>query len=95
MAAGATVNVATVLLVQAGAALYLGFGLMNWMARGVLLGGIYSRPLAFGNFFHFVVVAVALLKAAAANGSPALIAATVVYVIFAVWFGKVLFSSPV
>jgi hypothetical protein len=44
-------------------ALYLGFALMNWMAKTVLIGGIYSRPLAIGNFFHFLTGALILFKA--------------------------------
>ena len=35
---------------------------MNWMAKTVLIGGIYARPLAIGNFTHFLVGALALLK---------------------------------
>ena len=27
-------------------ALYLGFGILNWMAKGTLIGGIYNRPIA-------------------------------------------------
>lgn len=94
-AAGATVNTESVLIVQIGAALYLGFGFMNWMARGVLIGGIYSRPLALGNFLHFAIVAMALVKAMPAIGGLPIIAVTIVYVLFAAWFGRILFTSPV
>jgi hypothetical protein len=82
-----------VLLVQTAGALYLGFGILNWTARGVLLGGIYSRPVAMGNFLHFAVVSVALLKALM-NGqrSPVVLIGAVVYLLFAGWFGYVLFT---
>ena len=33
------------LFVQIAGALYLGFAMMNWMAKTVLIGGIYARPL--------------------------------------------------
>jgi hypothetical protein len=35
---------ATLLLIQMMGALYLGFAILNWTARGVLIGGIYARP---------------------------------------------------
>ena len=41
---------ATLLMVQMMGAIYLGFAFLNWMARGVLIGGIYARPIAIGNF---------------------------------------------
>lgn len=94
-AIGAPVSYPLVLIVQVTAALYLGFGFMNWTARGVLLGGIYARPLALGNFLHFAAMAVALLKSVATIGSPPVYVAVVIYVVFAAWFGKVLFTSPV
>lgn len=43
-------------------ALYLGFGILNWMAEGTLIGGIYNRPIAIGNLMHFGVGAIALVK---------------------------------
>lgn len=84
-----------VLLIQIGGALYLGFAMLNWMARGNLIGGVYSRPVAMGNFLHFAVVAVTLLKALAGGmrGGP-ILAGTVLYSVFATWFGLVAFSHP-
>ena len=35
----------SVLVVQAAGALYLGFAVLNWMAKESLIGGIYSRPV--------------------------------------------------
>lgn len=43
------------LFIQMTGALYLGFAMMNWMAKTVMIGGIYARPLAIGNFAHFTV----------------------------------------
>jgi hypothetical protein len=64
-----------VILVQALGALYLGFAILNWMAKGILVGGIYARPLALGNFLHFSVVTVVLVKAIFGDGpSPTLLA---------------------
>ncbi len=84
-----------VLLVQIAAALYLGFAILNWMARGNLIGGIYSRPVALGNFMHFAVVAVVLAKAVLAGlNQVEIVSALVLYAIFAAWFGAVLFGAP-
>ena len=84
-----------VLLVQVLGAAYLGFAMLNWMNRGNLMGGIYNRPAALGNFLHFVVVTITLLKALPGGGPGALtIAATTVYAIFACWFGLVLWTDP-
>ena len=58
----------TLLLLQMMGALYLGFAILNWTARGVLIGGIYARPLALGNFLHFAMVGVMLAKAAITHG---------------------------
>lgn len=88
-------TVLPVLLLQITGALYLGFALMNWMAKAILIGGIYSKPLCIGNFLHFTVAGLALIKAAVNN--PALkyvLIATIIYSIFAILFGIVLFTSP-
>ncbi len=82
-------------IVQIIGALYFGFAMMNWMAQSVLIGGIYARPLVMGNFTHFVVGALALMKGAFASSmfsTTWIIAA--VYGIFAVLFGFVLFRHP-
>ena len=82
--------------VQVCGALYLGFAMLNWMARGNLIGGIYSRPVALGNFMHFVVAGLALVKAAfAAPDVVPLWVAAVVYALFAVSFARVVFWHPI
>ncbi len=84
-----------VLLVQTLGALYLGFAGINWLARANLIGGIYSRPVAVGNFMHFGVVAVVLLKALlAGQTAPEIVVATLVYCAFGLCFGFVLFGTP-
>ena len=89
---GASVETQTVTIVQVLGALYLGFAFLNWYLRGFVIGGIYNRPLAFGNMLHFTVVAITLVKAAMAYEQPGLWAFTAVYLVFSVWFGAVLFS---
>jgi hypothetical protein len=84
-----------VLLLQIVGALYLGFAILNWMAKEVLIGGIYSRPLALGNFLHFAVVSIVLLKAIAGGFRvPEILIATAIYSFIAIGFGRVLFTSP-
>lgn len=68
--------------------------------RGAQLGGarqhdrgIYGRPIALGNFAQFAIVAITLLKQLAdVRDYPALLVVTAGYVLFAVWFGAVLFG---
>ena len=81
-------------IVQILGALYLAFALANWTAKGSLMGGIYARPLALGNFMHFTVGALALLKyqlAAGFQGSLAISLAC--YGIFALGFGAVVLGG--
>ena len=52
-------------------------------------------PLAMGNFAHFMIAAIALIKFSMNNsGSPYLWIIAVVYSIFAILFGIVLFTNP-
>lgn len=93
--AGLSVNEAAAVFIQITGALYLGFAMMNWMAKTVLIGGIYARPLAMGNFLHFAAGATALIKFALNNSSIVYLwIATICYVFLAILFGKVIFTSP-
>jgi hypothetical protein len=92
---GSVADNATVLLLQMAGAVYLGFAMLNWMARGILIGGIYARPVALGNFLHFVMVAITLIKAAIAFNAVPLMIRAAVFSVFAIWFGLVVFKPPV
>lgn len=75
------------------AGLYLGFAVLNWMARGNLIGGVYSRPVALGNFAQFLGVAVILLQQAAGSSHTLeLGVAAGVNGLFALAFGYVVFG---
>ncbi len=91
---GTVPDTPTLLLVQMTGALYLGFAILNWTARGVLIGGIYARPVALGNFLHFAMVSVMLIKAAIVHGVVPLAISATVFSVFAIWFGLVLFRPP-
>ena len=91
---GTVPDTPTLLLVQMTGALYLGFAILNWTARGILIGGIYARPVALGNFLHFAMVSVMLIKAAIVHGVLPLAISATVFSVFAIWFGLVLFRPP-
>src|ERR1019366_4706007 len=81
------------LLVQVLGATYLGLATLNWMAKESLIGGIYSRPVSMGNFLHFAIAGIALVKAVAAGErAVAVLVCTAIYVVFAVAFGAVVFG---
>lgn len=89
-------NPITILFLQILGSLYLGFGILNWMAKPNLIGGIYSKPLAIGNLAHFGISAIALLKIIfeAQAHVEILILLAVVYVVFAICFGYVFMKNP-
>jgi hypothetical protein len=84
----------TMLLIQMMGALYLGFAVLNWTARGAIIGGIYARPLAFGNFLHFAMVAVMLTREAIDHGVIQLATSAAVFGAFAIGFGVLLYRMP-
>ena len=91
-----TPNPISILSLQLLGALYLGFTMLNWMAKGSLIGGIYNRPIAIGNFMHFAVGALALIKIITKihTHSEIVISLTIVYSVFAILFGYVFRTNP-
>lgn len=83
-------------LLQIIGALYFGFAMLNWMTKSSLIGGIYNRPVAVANFTHFVIVALALVKGVLSNPNlpVSILTAAIIYSIFAVLFGIILFRHP-
>ena len=76
-------------------ALYFGFAILNWTAKANLIGGIYSKPVAIGNFTHFFIGGLALIKLVLHNTNWTCIwACAILYLIFALLFGYVLFTNP-
>ena len=94
---GLTLTKSTELLLQLLGALYFGFAMLNWMAKGSTIGGIYNRPIAIANFAHFFVGGMALIKTVISNPqlSLAIWLLTFLYAVFAVLFALLLFRSPV
>lgn len=94
---GQVPNEILTLILQLTGALYFGFAITNWMAKSVLIGGIYSRPLSIGNFSHFFILGLALVKTLF-NGnisSTYIFIFTIIYVLFAILFGYILFTHPI
>ena len=89
-------TIITILFLKILSALYLGFGILNWMAKGTLIGGIYNRPIAIGNLMHFGVGAIALVKVISniQTHSEIIIFLMVFYVIFALLFAYVFKTNP-
>jgi len=89
-------DVITTLLLQILGSFYLGFGMLNWMAKGSLIGGIYNRPITVGNFMHFMVSALTLLKIVFSIQVhiEIIISLTIVYSVFAISFAYVFRTNP-
>ncbi len=90
-------NIITILFFNIMSALYLGFGILNWMAKGTLIGGIYNRPIAIGNLMHFGVGVIGLVKIVSniQTHSEIIISLTILYAIFAILFAYVFRTNPI
>lgn len=85
-------DIAPPVLVQLLGAPYFAFAITNWTAKDNAIGGIYSRPLALGNFSHFAIGTLVLLRPAIALPRVPFLLALVVYAVFALLFGALLFG---
>jgi energy-converting hydrogenase Eha subunit C len=83
------------ILFQLLGALYFAFAMLNWTAKANLIGGIYSRPVAIGNFAHFMIGGLALIKLALHQSFSFLSILAILYAIFAILFGWIFFTNPV
>lgn len=83
-------------ILQLMGALYFGFAILNWMAKNVLIGGIYAKPLCLGNFVNFLMGALTLIKLALNSSLSAAYfwILTIFYILFALAFGFVSFTNP-
>jgi hypothetical protein len=77
-------------------ALFFAFAMLNWMAKGSIIGGIYNRPIAIANFTHFFIGGVALVKAVAGNVHLhyTVWILAILYSIFAILFGIIFSRHP-
>jgi len=83
------------LLIQTIGAMYFGFAMLNWMSRRSLIGGIYNRPIAIANMTHFMMVGIALTKLMLNKALPqSFWLVTLIYLVYALIFGWLLFTTP-
>ena len=84
----------SVVLVSLLGGMYVGFALLNWMARSNIIGAIYSRPVAVGNFAHFLIAAITLLKHLFSTTHLTVVFILVfVNTVLALCFGYILFAG--
>jgi hypothetical protein len=85
------------LILQLSGALYFAFAMLNWMAKGSHIGGIYNRPIAIANLTHFLMGGLALIKVLMNHPgiTPVIWILAGLYSIFAVLFGLIFFRNPV
>ena len=85
------------LVIQILGALYFGFAMLNWMAKGSIIGGIYNKPLVIANLSHFLIGGLALIKGLMRGNidrSPVFLIVAGIYIIFAVLFGILFVRHP-
>jgi len=65
------------------------------MARGSMIGGIYSRPLSVANYMHFLVGSIILILGLRTNpsGWPYFLV-LVPYCLFGILFSVLMFGRP-
>lgn len=93
---GTDINQTSLLVFQILGAVYVGFGMLNWMTKSNLIGGIYSRPLVVGNLTHFLICSLALIKAAgnSENNFKIILVLTIIYSVFTLGFGYAFMANP-
>ena len=81
-------------LIQLLGALYFSVALMNWTAKDSAIGGIYARPVSLGNFAHFFIGALLLIRYQLSNEFNLFIMLIlIIYVIFASLFYWLVFRA--
>lgn len=94
--AGIVSSAPLLIMLQLLGALYFGFAMLNWMAKGAIIGGIYNKPISVANAAHFLIGGLALIKVLINNpGSPYFLwILGGIYLVFAVCFGIIFNRHP-
>jgi hypothetical protein len=89
-------NPVTQLVLQLLGATYYAFAMLNWMAKGSIIGGIYNRPVSVANFTHFLIGGMALARAAFGHYNLPMIVGVFAgfYIVGALIFGLMLSKHP-
>ena len=69
------------------------FAMLNWMSKGMTLGGIYGRPIVIANLLHFSMNAILFTKLSVAYSEPILWAAAAISTVLALAFARLAFWS--
>lgn len=76
-------------------AAWLGVAALNWLQRGLLLGGIYGRPIVLTNLALYFVGGLSVLRALLEGGVPmTLWFVAVPALVLAAVYGALLFLGP-
>jgi hypothetical protein len=77
-------------------ALYFGFGMLNWMSKASIIGGIYNKPVVTANLAHFMIASLTLIKGIISGpGLPVpILVITSIYAVFAISFVILFFRHP-
>src|SRR5215211_2347425 len=80
--------------VQLMGSLYFAFALVDWTAKDSAIGGIYARPVSLGNFAHFFIGSLILIKYVMSSGFDLIVLViTIVYILFALFFYWLVFRA--
>jgi len=84
------------LILQLLGAAYFAFAMLNWMAKGAIIGGIYNRPIAIANLAHFLTGGLALTKVVISNHQLSVILSIMAgsFIICAIIFGIIISRHP-
>lgn len=94
LASGITPSPFQILILQLGGALYFGMAMINWYSKNQIIGGLFGRAVGIGNYTHFLIASLGLLKSGLLKENYYLMAFTMIYVIFALGFTWMFFTTP-
>lgn len=69
------------------------FAMLNWMSKGMTLGGIYGRPIVIANLLHFSMNGILFTRLSFTNDEPILWAAAIISGALALAFARLAFWS--
>jgi hypothetical protein len=83
-----------ILFIQMLGSLYFAFAMVNWTAREKLIGGIYGRTISTGNFAHFFIGGLILIRGIIDNSTLILLwIMAIIYTLFAIIFTRIIFGA--
>ncbi len=77
--------------------LYFSLGVLNWMTKNSIVGGIYNRPIVITNLTQFLIGGLVIIKEVVLVKNDNILFLWifgVFYWVFIFWFAHVLFNDP-